>query len=84
MKVYREVKYYVKKNKRKIEKQLVVDTLTTTVFWFVVHGLKDVFIVKLTTEQVLLAGLSGAVLNIMLGGFYGQILNLARKVSKCL
>ena len=83
MKIFREVKRYTKKNKKKIERQLVVDTITTTVFWFVVHGLKDVFIVKLTMEQVLLAGVSGIILNLMLGGLYGQILNLMRRIFRC-
>ena len=83
MKIFREVKRYTKKNKKKIEKQLIVDTITTTVFWFVVHGLKDVFIVKLTIEQVLLAGVSGIILNLMLGGCYGQIINIVRRICKC-
>ena len=83
MKIFREVKRYTKKNKKKIERQLVVDTITTTVFWFVVHGLKDVFIVKLTMEQVLLAGVSGIILNLILGGLYGQILNLMRRIFRC-
>lgn len=83
VKIFREVKQYAKKNKKKIEKQLIVDTVATTIFWFVVHGLKDVFIVRLTMEQVFLAGVSGAILNLVLGGVYGQVLNLARKWFKC-
>jgi len=82
-KIFREAAVYVKQNKKRLSKMFVVDTLTTTLFWFVVHVFKDVFIVRLELWQVLLAGGTGIILNLLLSGVYGQVLNMARKVFKC-
>lgn len=78
----RRIRRLAKVAKREVHKRrrmFIVDTLATTLFWFVVHGLKDVFIVRLTLTQVLLAGLTGMALNILLGGVYGQFLNYVRR-----
>ena len=79
VKVFREAKRYVKKNKKRIEKQFIVDTLFTTLFWLIVHACKDYFIVQLTPFQVLMTAVTGIVFNLALSGVYGQCLNFVRR-----
>lgn len=61
-------------------RQFIIDTIATTIFWLIIHGLKDVFIVRLTMYQVLLAGGTGAVLNLLFGGIQGQLMNYLRRL----
>jgi hypothetical protein len=78
-KVWRSVKAQVHKRR----KEFIIDSLFSAFFWFIVHLLNNVFLVRMTWEQVLVAGVTGTILNLSLGGVYGQFLNQVRKVTKC-
>lgn len=80
----RRIYRLAKAAKREIHKrrrQFIIDTIATTIFWLIIHGLKDVFIVRLTMYQVLLAGGTGVVLNLLFGGFQGQLMNYFRRLA---
>jgi uncharacterized membrane protein len=77
--IWRSVKAQVKKRR----KEFLIDSFFSAFFWFIVHLLNNLFIVRITLEQVIVAGVTGTVLNLSLGGVYGQCLNWIRKVVKC-
>jgi len=81
-KILREVKMTFKepKKRKRLTKLMIIDTITTTIFWLVVHALKDIFIVGLTLYQTLTAAATGVVLNLLLGGIYGRVLDFVRKI----
>ena len=74
-KIWRSVKAGAKKHR----KEFIVDTAFTTIFWLIVHAFKDVLIVRMDWWQVAVAAASGAVLNLLLSGVYGQCLNWVRR-----
>lgn len=83
MKTIRRLAKMTERKVKRTWKEFVVDTLVTVLFWLVVHVLKDVLIVRMSLWQVFVAAVSGIILNLSLGGVYGQILNLARRLAGC-
>jgi len=96
MKVLREVRDYLdehsrvllkslksKKKRRRFTRVMIIDALSAVVFWGVVNALKDIFIVGMPLQQVAVAGATGAILTLSLGGIYGQISDRIRRWTRC-
>jgi len=80
--IHRLVKF-AEKNVKRTWREFIADTVTTTFFWLVVHALKDIFIVRMTTWQIIVAAGTGMILNLSLGGVCGQVMNFARRLVGC-
>jgi len=84
MRILREAKQALQdaEKRKRFSRQFIVDTISTTIFWLIVHAMKDWLIIGMTPWMIVISGISTVFINLALGGVCGQFMNLARKTFK--